>query len=93
VDVHRLAPQDSVAAVIRQPAHGGVCCHGAVDDGQVQEVNLALSDTCAGGLLRTAQQALGVPDVWPQTHTRTPAVLCSQEARGKGGAGRQTGRH
>lgn len=57
----------------------------------MQEVNLALSDACAGGILCTAQQALCVPDVWPQTHTRTPAVLCSEEEVGRGRQGRQGG--
>lgn len=76
MDVHHLAPQHALTAVVSQPTHGRVGCDRAVDDWQVQEVDLALGYARAARLLRAAQQALGISDVGAQTHTRTPAVLC-----------------
>ena len=42
VDVHALAAQDARAAIVGEAGHSGIAGHVAVQDGQVQEVQLVL---------------------------------------------------
>lgn len=75
VDVHLLALQHALHAVLRQPVHGRVRGDVAVDDGQVQEVDLLLRDFGVAGLVGAAEDLLGVLDVRPQPVLRPPRVL------------------
>ena len=42
MNVHLLSSFDSITAIISQAADGAVRCNAAVNDGQMQEVELAL---------------------------------------------------
>lgn len=74
--VECLPPQHSAAAVVRQPTHRGVTSDTAVDNGEVQEVDLALLNAAAAAGLCSAQQSLCIAYVGAQSSTRTPTVLC-----------------
>lgn len=88
VYVQPLAFQYSLTAIICQPAHRRVSSDTAINDGQVQKIQLALWDASATCLLCFAEKALSVSDIRAQATACPPDVvrdvhvyLCMAETR------------
>ena len=54
MDVHLLSPQEPVAAVIPEPHDCLIRCDAAINNGEVQEVDLWLPDLAVAGLVGPA---------------------------------------
>lgn len=66
VNVQLLSSTDSITAVVSQPADGTICRNAAIDDCQMQKVELALCDAGIAKLPCFGEDPLCVFDVWPE---------------------------
>jgi len=75
VDVHLLAPQKSVAAVVSKPHDCVIRRDAAIHDGEMQKVNLGLRNLGVPALMRPTEDPLSVVDVRAQSVPGSPLCL------------------
>lgn len=79
VNVQLLSSMNAVTAVLSQPADSTVSSDAAINDCQMQEVELALCYACVAVLPGSCQDLLCIFDVWPEAGTATSVQYCSTQ--------------
>ena len=89
VNVQLFSSTNSITAVVSQSADGAICRYAAINDRQMQKVQLALCDAGMSKLPCSGEDPLRVFDVWPEEecHSISNTVLLGKGRLSWRGAG------
>ena len=77
VDVQLLSSTDAITAILSQPTDSTISGDAAINDCQMQEVELALQNAGVAVLPGSCQDLLSIFNVWPKADAAMSVQNCS----------------